>query len=110
MGETGDAAREDGHPGAERDEHDSDGSRSALSDREHLLGEHDAARMTIHVMLITPTAKRTSISAQQQPTHHAPCTIPIRSAPEEPLCQWCMTKLRGVRQWRRQTRFNGVSW
>ena len=69
-----------------------------------------AATITIHVRLITPTAKSTSISAQQQPTHQSPCSTPIRSAPSAPPCQRCSTKWNGVRQWRRQICFIGVSW
>ena len=40
-----------------------------------------AATNAIQAMLITPRAKSAAISAQQQPTHHAPCFAPIWSAP-----------------------------
>ena len=60
-------------------------------------------------MLITPTAKSSTISAQQQPMHQAPCTIPIRTAPAAPSRQWCITKPSGVRHLRRHARLTGVS-
>ena len=44
-----------------------------------------AATTSIQVMLITPTAKSSTISAQQQPMHQAPCSIPIRTAPARPV-------------------------
>jgi hypothetical protein len=69
-----------------------------------------SATTAIHRMLMTPTANRTSISAQQQPAHHAPCSAPIRSAPVGPGCQRASRKCSGLRQWRRQTRLSGLSW
>src|SRR5256885_13160253 len=39
-----------------------------------------AAMTIIQVMLINPSANSDAISAQQQPTHQAPCTTPMRRA------------------------------
>ena len=43
------------------------------------------ATTAIQTRLITPSANSDAISAQQQPTHQAPCRTPIRSAPEAPV-------------------------
>ena len=50
----------------------------------------------IHGMLMIPRANSEAMSAQQQPTHHAPCTTPIRSAPSVPSRQLCSTKSNGA--------------
>jgi hypothetical protein len=36
---------------------------------------------TIQATLMAPSANSAAIKAQQQPRHHAPCSIPMRSAP-----------------------------
>ena len=64
----------------------------------------------IQPRLITPSANSAAISAQQQPTHQPPWMTPIRSAPSRPGRQWLIRNPNGLRQWRRQTSFNGVSW
>ena len=46
-----------------------------------------AAMKTIHVTLIAPSANSAAISAQQQPTHQAPCSSPSISAPPTPSRQ-----------------------
>src|ERR1035441_241632 len=46
-----------------------------------------AATTSIHVMLITPRANRISISPQQHPMQKAPCSKPIRTAPDHPRRQ-----------------------
>ena len=43
-----------------------------------------AATNAIQPTLMIPSAKSEAMSAQQQPTHHAPCAAPIRSAPAVP--------------------------
>ena len=45
------------------------------------------ATKAIHTMLMTPSANRDAISAQQHPTHQAPFFAPIRSAPDRPSRQ-----------------------
>src|SRR4029077_7083826 len=64
----------------------------------------------IHGMLMIPRANSEAMIAQQHPTHHAPCTTPMRSAPAVPSRQLCSTKSSGARQRRRQASFAGVSW
>jgi hypothetical protein len=50
-----------------------------------------------------PIAKSAAISAQQQPTHQAPCFVPMRAAPERPLRHDPSRKPRGLWHLRRQT-------
>ena len=56
-----------------------------------------AATKAIQPMLITPSAKSATVSAQQQATQWTPCSIPLRAA--------C-----GSRQRRRHASLAGVSW
>src|SRR3954471_13656985 len=67
------------------------------------------ATNAIHVMLMTPSANSDAISAQQQPTHHAPFFAPIRRPPDTPSRQEPSRKPSGLRHLPRQTFFNGVS-
>src|SRR5258705_3248451 len=60
-------------------------------------------------MLMTPSANSDAISAQQHPTHHAPCLAPICSAPGRPSRQDPRRKPSGLRQCRRHMVFSGVS-
>ena len=69
-----------------------------------------AAMNAIQPRLITPSANSAAIKAQQQPMHQPPWTIPIRRLPSRPACQCCIRNANGLRQWRRQTSFQGVSW
>jgi len=69
-----------------------------------------AAISSIHPTLITPSANRPAISAQQQPTHQAPCSTPMRSAPVGPSRHACVMNCSGPRQRRRHASFAGVSW
>ena len=64
----------------------------------------------IQPMLITPSAKRAAISAQQQPMHQPPWIAPMRRAPLRPGRQYFNRNMSGLRQCRRQTSFIGVSW
>jgi len=68
-----------------------------------------AATNAIHAMLITPSANNAAISAQQQPTHHAPCFAPICSAPVRPSRHEPSRNPSGLRQCRRHTSLSGVS-
>jgi hypothetical protein len=43
-----------------------------------------SASTAIQATLIIPTANSTTMSAQQQPAHHSPCSPPISSAPLVP--------------------------
>jgi len=67
------------------------------------------ATTTIQAMLITPSANSAAIRAQQQPTHHAPCSIPMRSAPSRPSRHASRMNDSGPRQRVRQAFFNGVN-
>ena len=69
-----------------------------------------AAISAIQPMLMTPSANSAAISAQQQPTHQAPCSIPIRRAPSRPGRQAVSRNPSGFRHLRRQTSLSGVSW
>ena len=69
-----------------------------------------AAITTAHVMLIRPSANSVAISAQQQPTHQAPCSMPMRAAPIRPDRQEPTTNASGLRHFARQTSLRGVSW
>ena len=69
-----------------------------------------AAMTIIQVMLINPSTNSDAISAQQQPTHQAPCTTPMRRAPAPPSRHRGRRKSSGPRQRRRQASFAGVSW
>ena len=60
-------------------------------------------------MLITPSAKSDAISAQQQPTHQAPCLAPISTAPDRPSRQEPSKKPSGLRHLPRQASLSGVS-
>ena len=68
-----------------------------------------AATNAIQTMLMTPSANSEAISAQQQPTHHAPCPTPIRSEPTRPSRQAPSRNPSGLRHFRRQTSLSGVS-
>ena len=70
----------------------------------------NAAMNAIQPRLITPSANSAAISAQQQPTHQPPCVTPMRRAPSRPGRHLVIRNMSGLRQWRRQTSFNGVSW
>jgi hypothetical protein len=67
------------------------------------------ASTAIQTRLIAPSANRISISPQQQPTQNAPCSIPIRSAPEAPSRHLCSRNSSGERQCLRHFVFSGVS-
>jgi hypothetical protein len=67
------------------------------------------ATTAIQVTLITPSAKSDAISAQQQPTHHAPLPSPMRNAPDHPARQEPRSVPRGLRHFPRQTSLRGVS-
>jgi hypothetical protein len=70
----------------------------------------NAAMSAIHPMLMTPRARSAAIRAQQQPTHHMPCSTPMRRAPALPgRHEWRMN-MSGLRQRRRQASLSGVSW
>ena len=49
------------------------------------------------------------MSPQQQPTHHAPCSTPIRSAPDRPSRQLVRMNDSGPRHRMRHARFRGVA-
>src|SRR5215472_11179110 len=66
-----------------------------------------AATTAIQKMLITPSANRAAISAQQQPRHHAACLEPIENAPPTPSRQVPRRKPNGLRHLLRQTFFSG---
>ena len=68
-----------------------------------------AATNAIHAMLMTPSAKSDAMSAQQQPTHHAPWRAPICSEPARPPRHAPSRNPRGLRHFERQTSFSGVS-
>ena len=68
-----------------------------------------AATNAIQARLITPSANSVAISAQQQPTHHAPCLTPIEAAPAGPSRQAPRRKPSGLRHFVRQTSLSGVS-
>src|SRR5947207_7386564 len=61
------------------------------------------ATTAIHAMLITPRANSDAISAQQQPTHQAPCLTPIPTAPVGPSRQAPSRNPSGLRHFPRQT-------
>src|SRR6187397_693013 len=67
------------------------------------------ATTAIQVTLITPSAKSDAISAQQQPTHHAPLPTPIRNVPAHPERQEPSSVPSGLRHFPRQTSLRGVS-
>ena len=62
-----------------------------------------------HTRFITPTTKRTHISAQQHPRQYAPCSIPMRRAPAVPSRQWDMRNPSGLRQCAKHGLLKGVS-
>src|SRR5215211_463287 len=64
-----------------------------------------AATKAIQPTLITPTTISAAISAQQQPTHQPPCSIPIRSAPVRPGFHAVSTNANGSRHFLRQMSF-----
>ena len=67
------------------------------------------AMNAIHAMLMTPSAKSDAMSAQQQPTHQAPCIAPIRKDPDRPSRHDPSRKPSGLRHFPRQTSLSGVS-
>src|SRR6059058_4665990 len=67
------------------------------------------ATNAIQGMLITPSANSDAISAQQQPTHHAPFFVPIRTAPDSPSRHDPSRAPSGLRHLPRQTSLSGVS-
>ena len=68
-----------------------------------------AATNAIHTRLIKPSANREAMSAQQQPTHHAPCRAPICSPPARPSRHEPIRNPSGLRHFARQMSFSGVS-
>src|SRR6478609_5462411 len=70
----------------------------------------NAAMNAIQPKLITPSANNAAINAQQQPTHQAPCLMPIRSAPVRPLRHDESRNRNGSRHFVRQVSLNGVNW
>ena len=67
------------------------------------------ATTAIQDTLMTPSANSEAISAQQQPTHHAPFLAPIRTAPASPSRHDPSSTPRGLRHLPRHTSFSGVS-
>src|SRR4051812_4003215 len=65
--------------------------------------------MTIHMMLITPRANSDAISAQQQPTHHRPFLIPMRTDPVGPSRHEPSSAPSGLRHLPRHSFFKGVN-
>src|SRR5436305_1607039 len=63
----------------------------------------------IHTTLMIPNANSAAMSAQQQPTHHAPFFAPIRTAPDGPSRHDPNRKPSGLRHLPRHTSFSGVS-
>ena len=59
--------------------------------------------------IISPSAKSDAISAQQQPTHQAPCFMPISTAPQRPSRHAPSRKPSGLRHLPRQAFLSGVS-
>src|SRR6476661_5386747 len=57
----------------------------------------------------TPSANSAAMSAQQQPTHHAPFFAPIWNAPSRPARQEPSKKPSGLRHLPRQTSLSGVN-
>ena len=69
-----------------------------------------AAMNAIQPTLITPSANRAAISAQQHPTHQPPCSMPIRRPPSRPGFHACITNMSGFRHLVRHASLSGVSW
>jgi hypothetical protein len=67
------------------------------------------ATTAIQVTLMTPNAKSEAIRAQQQPTHQAPFSTPMRSAPDHPPRHDPRRKPSGLRHLPRQAFLSGVS-
>ena len=63
----------------------------------------------IHVRLITPSANRAAIRAQDDPRHQPPLRTPISSARGRVLCLEASRNGSGLRQLERKERFSGVS-
>src|SRR4051794_18104370 len=55
-----------------------------------------AAIKAIQATLIIPSANRAAISAQQQPTHQAPCASPRRSAPPDAVSRALGEEVEGA--------------
>src|SRR5436190_17847365 len=83
---------------------------AAMRDGNSFSTAISAAMNAIQPMLITPSANSAAISAQQQPTHQAPCTAPIRNAPYRLGRQFSITNITGPLQRVRQAFFAGVTW
>ena len=62
------------------------------------------------MMLMTPSANSEAIRAQQQPTHHKPFLIPIRSEPVGPSRHEPSRAPSGLRHLPRHRSFSGVNW
>src|SRR5262249_21048018 len=60
----------------------------------------------IQKMFMTPTANMTSISAQQQPRHHRPCSVPSRKIRDGSLLQRAKRMANGLRHLSRQACFS----
>ena len=69
-----------------------------------------AAMNAIQPMLITPSANSAAIRAQQQPTHQAPCSMPILIAPRRPGRQAVNRNASGLLHRFRQASLRGVNW
>ena len=87
-----------GTPAVARVESDVHGSSFSIAIR--------AAITSIHVMLMTPSAKSATISMPLQPTQKPPCSAPARSAPPTP---GRLRSKQASRQWRRHLPFAAVS-
>src|SRR4051794_22563290 len=82
---------------------------AAMRDGNSFSTAISAAINAIQPMLITPSANRAAINAQQQPTHQAPWIAPIRKAPQTPGRQFSTTNITGPRQRVRHAFFSGVN-